>query len=95
VQLKRKAPYGEINTAESLELVMTNPDFIGGVGSPVRAPVSGKSARTYKSKAKCSKPVPQTPISNAGKFKFVVLTLITSADQHNLFHLSLFFLSNS
>ncbi|KAG2572048.1 transcription factor E2FA-like isoform X1 [Panicum virgatum] len=44
---------------------MTNPDFIGGVGSPVRAPVSGKSARTYKSKAKCSKPVPQTPISNA------------------------------
>jgi transcription factor E2F3 len=37
------------------------------------APVSGKSARTYKSKAKCSKPVPQTPISNAGKYKFVVL----------------------
>ncbi|KAG2566143.1 hypothetical protein PVAP13_7NG211300 [Panicum virgatum] len=63
--LKRKAPYGESNTAESLELVMTSPGFIGGVGSPLRAPVSGKSARTYKSKAKCSKPVPQTPISNA------------------------------
>ncbi|RLM75313.1 transcription factor E2FB-like isoform X3 [Panicum miliaceum] len=63
--LKRKAPYGESNTAESLELVMTSPCFIGGVGSPLRAPVSGKSARTYKSKAKCSKPVPQTPISNA------------------------------
>ncbi|RLM65397.1 transcription factor E2FB-like isoform X3 [Panicum miliaceum] len=65
IELKRKAPYGESNTAESLELVMTSPGFIGGVGSPLRAPVSGKSARTYKSKAKCSKPVPQTPISNA------------------------------
>ena len=73
MQLKRKAPYGESNTAESLELVMTNPDFIGGVGSPLRAPVSGKSARTYKSKAKCSKPVPQTPIPNSSKYKFVVL----------------------
>ncbi|PUZ47088.1 hypothetical protein GQ55_7G135100 [Panicum hallii var. hallii] len=49
-------------------------DFEEGivVGTPLKrkapygeAPVSGKSARTYKSKAKCSKPVPQTPISNA------------------------------
>ncbi|KAF8715534.1 hypothetical protein HU200_027191 [Digitaria exilis] len=60
LQLKRKAPCGESDTANSLELVMTCPDFIGGVDT-------GKSATTYKSKAKFSKAGPQTPISNAGK----------------------------
>lgn len=72
MQLKRKAPCGESDTADSLQLAMTCPDFIGGVGSPLRAPASGKSATVYKSKAKLSKAGPQTPISNAGKYKFVV-----------------------
>ncbi|RCV33583.1 hypothetical protein SETIT_7G093800v2 [Setaria italica] len=63
--LKRKAPYEGSGIAESLELVMTSHGFNGGVGTPLGAPVSGKSARTYKSKAKCCKAEPQTPISNA------------------------------
>jgi transcription factor E2F3 len=72
VQLKRKAPYGESGIAESLELVTTSHGFNGGVGTPLGAPLSGKSARTYKSKAKCIKAEPQTPMSNAGKYNFVV-----------------------
>ncbi|XP_062225603.1 transcription factor E2FA-like isoform X2 [Phragmites australis] len=64
--LKRKAPYGESDTAESTGWMMTSPGFTEGVGCPLMTPVSGKAARTYKSKAKCSKAGPQTPISNAG-----------------------------
>ncbi|CAN6241817.1 unnamed protein product [Urochloa humidicola] len=60
--LKRKVPFGENHTAESLQLV-TSPSFNGGVGSQLRTSMSGISARTYKSKAKCSKAGSQTPIS--------------------------------
>ncbi|CAL5027589.1 unnamed protein product [Urochloa decumbens] len=64
VQLKRKVPSGGIDTAKSVELV-TSLGFIGGVGSSLRASISGKSARTYKSKAKYSVAGSQTPISIA------------------------------
>ncbi|CAL5032219.1 unnamed protein product [Urochloa decumbens] len=64
VQLNRKAPSGGIDTAKSLELV-ASPGFIGGVGSSLRASMSGKSTTTYKSKAKCSIAGSQTPISIA------------------------------
>ncbi|CAN6275634.1 unnamed protein product [Urochloa humidicola] len=62
--LKRKAPTGGSDTAESLDLV-SSPGFIGDVGSSLRASISGKSARTYKSKAKCSKAGSHTPLSIA------------------------------
>ncbi|XP_062184426.1 transcription factor E2FA-like [Phragmites australis] len=64
--LKRKTPYGESDTAESTEWMITSPVFTKGVGTPPMTPVSGKAARTYKSKATCSKAGPQTPVSNAG-----------------------------
>ncbi|CAM0904710.1 unnamed protein product [Alopecurus aequalis] len=65
--LKRKALCGESDAAESTECIMiTSPGFTEGVGSPLMTPVSGKAARIYKSKAKGSKAVPQTPIPNAG-----------------------------
>ena len=66
-QLKRKALCGESNAAESTGCIkITSPGFTEGVGSPLMTPVSGKATRIYKSKAKDSKAVPQTPISNAG-----------------------------
>ncbi|KAM0838054.1 hypothetical protein ACQ4PT_061241 [Festuca glaucescens] len=65
--LKRKALCGESIAAESTECIMiSSPGFTEGVGSPLMTPVSGKAARTYKSKAKGGKAGPQTPISNAG-----------------------------
>ncbi|KAM0853970.1 hypothetical protein ACQ4PT_050723 [Festuca glaucescens] len=65
--LKRKALCGESIAAESTECIMiSSPGFTGGVGGPLMTPVSGKAARTYKSKAKGGKAGPQTPISNAG-----------------------------
>ncbi|XP_047069614.1 transcription factor E2FA-like [Lolium rigidum] len=65
--LKRKALCGESIAADSTECIMiSSPGFTEGVGSPLMTPVSGKAARTYKSKAKVGKAGPQTPISNAG-----------------------------
>lgn len=65
--LKRKALCGESIAAESTECIMiSSPGFTEGAGSPLMTPVSGKAARTYKSKAKGGKAGPQTPISNAG-----------------------------
>lgn len=64
--LKRKAPCQKSDAAELTRRVMTSPGFTEGLGSPLTTPVSGKASRTYKSKAKCSKSGPQTPISNAG-----------------------------
>lgn len=66
LQLKRKAPCGESDAIESTEWMITSPGFTEGVSSPHMTPVSGKAARTYKSKAKGSKDGLQTPISNAG-----------------------------
>ncbi|EMS60710.1 Transcription factor E2FA [Triticum urartu] len=66
--LKRKAPCGESDAIESTEWMITSPGFTEGVSSPHMTPVSGKAARTYKSKAKGSKDGLQTPISNAGTF---------------------------
>ena len=42
-------------------------------------PISGKTARKYKSKSEYTKAGPQTPTLNAGKYKFVDLVLVTSA----------------
>ncbi|KAK3142658.1 hypothetical protein QOZ80_4BG0349610 [Eleusine coracana subsp. coracana] len=64
--LKRKAMYGESVTSESAEWMIATPGFDKEVGSSLGTPVSGKTARTYKSKAKCSKAGPHTPISSAG-----------------------------
>jgi transcription factor E2F3 len=67
LQLKRKALCGESVAAESTECIMiTSPGCTEGAGSSLMTPVSGKAARTYKSKAKGGKAEPQTPISNAG-----------------------------
>ncbi|KAE8786047.1 Transcription factor E2FA [Hordeum vulgare] len=66
--LKRKAPSGENDAIESTEWIITNPGFTEGVSSPHMTPVSGKAARTYKSKAKGSNDGLQTPISNAGTY---------------------------
>ena len=79
VQLKRKAPYGECDTAESTGLSMASSGFIQGVGSPRMTPISGNTARKYKSKSECTKAGPQAPTLNAGKYKFVDLVLVTSA----------------
>ncbi|KAL5215518.1 hypothetical protein ABZP36_006919 [Zizania latifolia] len=64
--LKRKTPCGESDGAESSAQMVTSPRFTEGVGSPLMTPVSGKSARTRKSIAECSKAGPNTPTSNAG-----------------------------
>ncbi|TVU14607.1 hypothetical protein EJB05_38083, partial [Eragrostis curvula] len=64
--LKRKSPHGERDTAESTELMIATPGFSKGVDSPLGTPISGKPARTYKTKAKCSEAGPHTPIPNAG-----------------------------
>ena len=42
-------------------------------------PISGNTARKYKSKSECTKAGPQAPTLNAGKYKFVDLVLVTSA----------------
>ncbi|KAJ1270922.1 hypothetical protein BS78_06G088100 [Paspalum vaginatum] len=64
--IKRKAPYGECDTAESIGCTRTSPGFIQGVGSPRMTPISRKSARTHESKAKCTNARLKTPTPNAG-----------------------------
>ncbi|KAG0525735.1 hypothetical protein BDA96_06G082200 [Sorghum bicolor] len=65
--IKRKAPYGECDTAESTGLSMASSGFIQGVGSPRMTPISGNTARKYKSsKSEYTKAGPQTPTLNAG-----------------------------
>ncbi|XP_066383093.1 transcription factor E2FA-like isoform X3 [Miscanthus floridulus] len=63
--LRRKAPYGECDTAESTGWSMASSGFIQGVGSPRMTPISGKTARKYKSKSECTKAGPQAPTLNA------------------------------
>jgi transcription factor E2F3 len=41
-------------------------------------PISGNTARKYKSKSEYTEAGPQTPTLNAGKYKFVDLVLVTS-----------------
>lgn len=72
MQLKRKAPHGECDTAESIECSMASPGFIQVVGSPQMTPISGKTATKYKPKAECTKAGPQASISNAGKYKSLI-----------------------
>ncbi|WVZ85576.1 hypothetical protein U9M48_032488 [Paspalum notatum var. saurae] len=69
--IKRKAPYGECDAAESTGWTRTSPGFIQEAGSPHMTPISRESARTYQSKAKCTNTRFKMPISNAGKYKSV------------------------
>lgn len=57
---------------------MASSGLIQGVSSPRMTPISGKTARKYKSKSECTKAGPQAPTLNAGKYKFVDLVLVTS-----------------
>ncbi|RCV06697.1 hypothetical protein SETIT_1G183900v2 [Setaria italica] len=61
--LKRKATSEENDAAESSECIITSTGF---TGSPMLTPVSGKTVKTSKSKAKNNKAGPQTPTSNVG-----------------------------
>ncbi|KAL6619465.1 hypothetical protein ACP70R_034604 [Stipagrostis hirtigluma subsp. patula] len=61
--LKRKVASEENNAAESSDCMITSPGF---TGSPMLTPVSGKTVKTSKSKAKNNKAGPQTPTSNVG-----------------------------
>ncbi|VAH47689.1 transcription factor E2FA-like [Triticum dicoccoides] len=90
--LKRKAPCGESDAIESTEWMITSPGFTEGVSSPHMTPISGKAARTYKSKAKGSKDGLQTPISNAGS-PGTPLTPGSSRAEHSLGELTKKFIS--
>ncbi|OEL36724.1 Transcription factor E2FA [Dichanthelium oligosanthes] len=61
--LKRKAPSEENDAAESSDCIITSTGF---TGSPMLTPVSGKTVKTSKSKAKNNKAGPQTPTPNVG-----------------------------
>ncbi|XP_051217042.1 transcription factor E2FA [Lolium perenne] len=61
--LKRKATCEENKAAESSDCMIVTP---GVTGNPLLTPVSGKTVKTSKSKAKNNKAVPQAPIPNAG-----------------------------
>lgn len=61
--LKRKATSEENDAAESSDCIITSPGF---PNSPMLTPVSGKTVKTSKSKAKNNKTGPQTPTSNVG-----------------------------
>ncbi|RLN08819.1 transcription factor E2FA-like [Panicum miliaceum] len=61
--LKRKATSEDNDTAESSDCIITSTGF---PGSPMLTPVSGKTVKTSKSKAKNNKAGPQTPTSNVG-----------------------------
>ncbi|XP_039844076.1 transcription factor E2FA-like isoform X2 [Panicum virgatum] len=61
--LKRKATSEDNDAAESSDCIITSTGF---AGSPMLTPVSGKTVKTSKSKAKNNKAGPQTPTSNVG-----------------------------
>ncbi|NP_001389486.1 transcription factor E2FA isoform 2 [Zea mays] len=63
--LKRKAPYGEYDTAESTGWSIVSSGFIHGVDSPRKTPISGKTARKYKPKSERTKAAPQAATLNA------------------------------